>query len=355
MKAAHINQNGELDVIEYGDVADPEPAENEIVIQLKAAALNHLDIWVRKGRPGVELGMPHVLGSDGMGTVCATGKHVRTVRVGDSVVINPGLSCDACEYCLRGEQSECLFFGIVGMSRPGTFAEYVAVPATNVQPAPAHLSPSEAAAVPLAHITAWHMLMSRGKLRAGETVLIHGIGGGVALAGLQIAKMAGAEVIVTSSSAEKLERALQLGADHAINYRTNPNVAVAVKDLTGGRGVDLIQDSTGAATWPINFSSIRRGGRIVHCGVTTGKTTEIDISSLYWNHVTVMGSTMGSHEDFRLLLKSIANTKLKPVVDSVFPLADAKAAVSKMESGDQFGKIALDIMGAWRAAGTVTA
>ncbi|MBX7255450.1 MAG: zinc-binding dehydrogenase [Candidatus Hydrogenedentes bacterium] len=355
MKAAFINQNGDLDVIEFGEVADPEPAENEVVVRLQAAALNHLDIWVRKGRPGVELSIPHVLGSDGMGTISAVGKNVTTVRVGDSVVINPGLSCDACEYCLRGDQSECLFFGIVGMSRPGTFAEYVAVPAVNVQPAPAHLNPAEAASLPLAHITAWHMLMSRGNLRAGETVLIHGIGGGVALAGLQLAKMAGAEVIVTSSSQDKLDRALQLGADHVINYRTNPNVAAAVKDLTGGRGVDLIQDTTGAATWPINFSSIRRGGRIVHCGVTTGKTVEVDISALYWNHVTVMGSTMGSHEDFRKLLRTVSSTKLKPVVDCVFPLADAKSAVGKMEVGEQFGKIVLDVVGTWRESYTVPA
>ncbi|MFA6245233.1 MAG: zinc-binding dehydrogenase [Candidatus Hydrogenedentales bacterium] len=355
MKASFINQNGDLDVIEYGEVADPEPAENEIVVKLKAAALNHLDIWVRKGRPGVELSIPHVLGSDGMGTVSAIGKNVSTVRVGDAVVINPGLSCDSCEYCLRGDHSECLFFGIVGMSRPGTFAEYVAVPAVNAQPAPAHLSPIEAASLPLAHITAWHMLMNRGKLRAGETVLIHGIGGGVALAGLQLATLAGAEVIVTSSSGDKLDHALELGAHHAVNYRTEPNVATAVKDLTGGRGVDLILDSTGAATWPVNFSSIRRGGRIVHCGVTTGKIAEVDISALYWNHVTVMGSTMGTHEDFRKLLRAVGTAKLKPIIDSVSPLADAKTAVGKMEAGDQFGKIALDVTGSWGTAALASA
>jgi NADPH:quinone reductase-like Zn-dependent oxidoreductase len=291
--------------------------------------------------------MPHVLGSDAMGTVAATGPNVAGFHVGDPVVINPGLSCNGCEYCLRGEQSECLFFGIVGMSRPGTFAEYVAVPAVNVRLAPAHLSPTEAAALPLAHLTAWRMLFARAGLRAGETVLIHGIGGGVALAGLQLAKLGGAEVLVTSSWEEKLDKARGLGADHCINYRTTPDVAAAVKDLTGGRGVDVILDTTGAATWPINFQAIRRGGRIVHCGVTTGKTVEADISSLYWNHVTVMGSTMGSHEDFRRLLHAVELNKLRPVIDSVYPLTDAKSAIGKMEVADQFGKICLDLTGKW--------
>ncbi|GMV91429.1 MAG: alcohol dehydrogenase [Candidatus Hydrogenedentota bacterium] len=353
MKAAYIEQNGDLDALHVGDVADPKPARDEVVIEVKAAALNHLDIWVRKGRPGLELCFPHVLGSDAMGTVVALGSEVDTVEVGQEVVVDPGLSCGVCEFCLRGEQSECLHYGIVGMSRPGTFAERVSVPATNVHPSPSHLTPSEAAALPLAYLTAWRMLMTRGQLKASDTVLIHGIGGGVALAGLQLARLSGAEVIVTSSSDEKLQRAAKLGASATINYSNNPNVAVAVKDLTGGRGVDLVLDSVGAATWPINFGAIRRGGRIVHCGVTSGASAQVDISALYWNHVTILGSTMGSREEFRQMVRAVSSSKLKPAVDSVVSLNDARTAMGRMEHGEQFGKIVLDIKG--KFADTVSA
>ena len=345
MKAAYIEQNGDLDAIQVGEVKDPEPARDEVAIEVKAAALNHLDIWVRKGRPGLELCFPHVLGSDAMGTVIAVGAEVDTVQEGQEVIIDPGLSCGVCEYCLRGQQSECLHYGIVGMSSPGTFAERVSVPATNVYPVPSHLTPAEAAALPLAYLTAWRMLMSRGELRAGHSVLIHGIGGGVALAGLQLARIAGAEVIVTSSSGEKLERAAKLGASATINYTNNSDVAGAVKDLTGGRGVDLVLDSVGAATWSTNFGAIRRGGRIVHCGVTSGASAQVDISALYWNHVTVMGSTMGSREEFRQMVRAVSASALHPVLDSVVSLNDAQNATGRMERGEQFGKIVLDIKG----------
>jgi NADPH:quinone reductase-like Zn-dependent oxidoreductase len=345
VKAAYIEQNGDLDTIQAGEVRDPEPARDEVVIEVRAASLNHLDIWVRKGRPGLELCFPHVLGSDATGTVAALGSEVDTIELGQEVIVDPGLSCGVCEYCLRGEQSECLHYGIVGMSRPGTFAERVTVPATNVYEVPEHLSSAEAAALPLAYLTAWRMLMTRGGLRPGNTVLIHGIGGGVALAGLQLARHAGAEAIVTSSSDEKLARASKLGASATINYANNSDVAAAVKDLTGGRGVDLVLDSVGAATWPINFGAIRRGGRIVHCGVTSGASAQVDISALYWNHVTIMGSTMGSREDFRQMVRAVSSAKLKPVVDSVVALNDARDAMGRMERGEQFGKIVLDIKG----------
>jgi NADPH:quinone reductase-like Zn-dependent oxidoreductase len=350
VKAAYIERNGDLDVIQVGEVKDPQPARDEVVIEVKAAALNHLDVWVRKGRPGLELCFPHVLGSDAMGTVVAVGTEVDTVEIGQDVIIDPGLSCGVCEYCLRGQQSECLHFGIVGMSRPGTFAERVSIPATNIYPAPSHLTPAEAAALPLAYLTAWRMLISRGELRAGHSILIHGIGGGVALAGLQLARIAGADAIVTSSSDEKLARAAKLGATATINYSNNPDVAGAVKDLTGGRGVDLVIDSVGAATWSINFGAIRRGGRIVHCGVTSGASAQVDISALYWNHVTVMGSTMGSREEFRQMVRAVGASALRPVVDSVVPLNDARDAIGRMERGEQFGKIVLDIKGRFAEA-----
>ena len=217
MKAIVITEQGELDKLKPADIAKPRPVAGEVLIRVKSAALNHLDIWIRKGRPGVTLSMPHVLGSDGAGVVSEIGAGVEGIAVGDEVLVNPGLSCGKCEFCGRGEQSECVSFSIVGMGRHGTFAEYVTVPAGNVYRKPAHLSFDEAAALPLVYVTAWRMLMSRAGLKPGQTLLIHGIGGGAALAALQLAKLAGAVVIATSSSDEKLKRAEQLGADHRIN------------------------------------------------------------------------------------------------------------------------------------------
>ncbi len=338
MKAAVIHRNGELDEVVLDDVPAPTPGPDEVVLEVHAAALNHLDIWVRKGRPGLELSMPHVLGSDAAGVVVAVGKGVNTVREGDEVVLNPGLSCHKCAHCLRGEHSECLNFGIVGMSCPGTFAEQVAVPAINVHPRPPHLSWEEAAAFPLAYVTAWRMVMTRAQLKAGETVLIHGIGGGVALAALQLAKLVNAEVIVTSSSNDKLLRAKEFGADHAINY-TKEDVAAAARDLTDGMGVDVIVDTTGAATLPSNLEAARRGGRMVHCGVTTGAEATINISALYWNQLSILGSTMGSQEDFRQLVDAVRTSRLRPIIDSVMPIERTRAAMGRMEKGEQFGKI----------------
>lgn len=343
MQAAYITANGDLEELRIGQVADPTPAPGEAVIEVSAAALNHLDIWVRKGRPGVSLPFPHVLGSDAVGVVRSVGDGVDPAWVSARVVINPGLWCGKCEWCLRGEHSECLSYSIVGLGRWGTFAEQVAVPVANLVDAPKHLTRHEAAALPLAYLTAWRMLTTRGRLLAGETLLIHGIGGGVAIAGLQLGKLMGARVLVTSSKREKLDRAVELGADGCINYAQTPEVGVEVRRMTGGRGVDVVLDTTGGATWRANFASVRKGGRIVHCGVTTGKTAEVDISVLYWNHITVMGSTMGSQEEFRSLIAAVTASGMKPVVDSVFPLAEAKAAQGRMERGEQFGKIVLDV------------
>ena len=326
-------------------VTSPRPRRPpaEVVVKVRAAALNHLDIRVRRGRPGFPVTGPHVLGSDASGTVSALGAGVTELTVGQDVILNPGLSCGHCEYCLRGEQSQCPSFGIMGMSRLGTFAEYVAVPATNTYPKPSNLSFEEAAALPLAYLTAWRMVMNRGSLTPGETVLIHGIGGGVAIAALQFCALAGARAIVTSSSGDKLARAKTLGATHCVNYRDSADVTTEIKDLTGGRGVDLIIDSVGAATWPINFGCIRRGGRIVICGVTGGAECSVNLSQLYWNHVSVAGSTMGSSEDFRAMVCAVGAAGLKPIIDSVHPLHEAKTAQSKMEAGQQFGKIVLTV------------
>lgn len=338
-----IREHGGLDVVRVEEIPEPEFADDEVVIDVRSAGLNHLDIWVREGRGGGRLSEPRVLGSDAAGVVIATGSTVRGVSVGDEVILNPGLSCGCCEWCNRGEHSECVSFGIVGMSRQGTFAEQVAVPARNVAPKPAHLDFNQAGVFVLAQLTAWRMLMTRAQLKPGETVLIHGIGGGVAIYALQLAKLAGAEAIVTSSSDEKLSRASRMGADHTINYRTVDDVAQVVKDITSGIGVDIIVDTVGAATWPIDFSAIRRGGRIVLCGVTSSAEAVTDLRALYWNQLTIMGSTMGSNEDFRQMVEAVTAARLRPVIDSVMPLEKAKDAMVRMETAEQFGKVVLEV------------
>jgi NADPH:quinone reductase-like Zn-dependent oxidoreductase len=340
MKAAVIHEHGSLDVVQVEEVDEPTPGPGEVVLKVVCAGLNHLDLWVCKGRPGAQLQKSHVLGSDAVGTVAAVGEGVERPKVGEQVILNPALSCGHCEFCLQGQQSTCVSFGIMGLSRPGTFAEFVAVPAGNCYPRPDHLSDEEAGVLSLAYVTAWRMLMTRAQLKSGETVLIHGIGGGAALAALQFAKLMGAEVFVTSSSNAKLSHARKLGADHTLNY-AKESVVKWIEYKTSGRGVDVAVDAVGAATWPLDFACIRKGGRVVLCGVTTGSKAESDLRTLYWNQLTIMGSTMGSAEDFRQMLRAVTVNKLKPVVDKIFRLARARSALERMETGRQFGKIAL--------------
>ncbi len=343
MKAVVIYEHGGLEQIKLENVPEPSFAEDEVILKVHSAGLNHLDIWVRQGRGGLKTAKPHILGSDAAGVVVAVGANVKNVRVGDEVILNPGLSCGSCEYCNRGQQSECPTFGLLGLTRPGTFAEQVAVPARNILPKPSHMNFDEAGAFVLAYVTAWRMLMTRAQLQPGQTVLIHGIGGGVALCALQLANLAYAEVIVTSSSDEKLARAAQIGADHTINYKSVDDVAQCVKEITSGFGVDIVIDTVGAATWPIDFAAVCRGGKIVLCGVTSGAEAPTNLRTLYWNQLTVMGSTMGSDQDCRQMLRALETAKLKPIIDSVLPLEKVKEATGKMEAGRQFGKIVLKV------------
>jgi NADPH:quinone reductase-like Zn-dependent oxidoreductase len=342
MKAAVIFGPGDVGVLRVEEIPEPQPQPGEVVLQVFCAGLNHLDIWVRQGRSAGQLSMPHVLGADAVGVVTALGTGVTTPPVGAQVIVNPALSCGHCEFCRRGEQSECVSVGIIGLSGPGTFAERVVVPAANCYPRPEHLSDEQAGVLALTYVTAWRMLMTRARIRPGESVLIHGIGGGAAVSALQFARLAGAEIFVTSSSNEKLSRALELGARHTLNYEKE-SVAKWIAYETSGRGVDVAIDAVGAATWPLDFQCVRKGGRIVLCGVTTGAKGETDLRALYWNQLTVLGSTMGSDEDFRQMLRAVAVHELKPVVDEVFPLDRVRDAMTKMEKGEQFGKIALRI------------
>lgn len=343
MKAVAIREHGDLGCLRMEDLPEPKALRGEAVVAVRAAALNHLDVWVRRGGRGPALQKPHILGSDASGVVAQLGEGVTRLKVGDEVVLNPGLSCGVCENCVRGEHSECERFGIVGLSSLGTFAERLAVSADNLYPKPAHLSFGEAAALPLAYVTAWRMLMTRAQLCCGETVLIHGIGGGVALAALQFSKIAGAKTIVTSSSDEKLSRARGLGADFTVNYHKTSDVAKEVGKITNGRGVDVAVNTVGAAAWPIDFDCLRRGGKLVICGVTTGAAAQTNLQALYWKQLTVLGSTLGSRGDFERMIQAAAASGLKPVIDSVYPLEDFREAMEKMESGLQFGKLVLKI------------
>ncbi|HZU98868.1 MAG TPA: zinc-binding dehydrogenase [Planctomycetota bacterium] len=342
MKACFIREFGGLDKVMLGDLANPLPTRGEAIVRIRAAALNHLDLWVLKGRPGVHVENGHVLGSDAAGTVVALGDGVAGVAVGEEVVIHPGLSCGHCPRCRAGDTALCAQFSIIGVSRPGTFAELISVPVENLAPRPTHLSWEEAAALPLAHLTAWRMLFTRARLAPGETVLVHGVGGGVATAALQLARMAGAEVIVTSSSAQKLAHAKALGAAWGIDYKRE-DVGKRVRDVTSGRGVDVVIDTVGAATLAGSFAAVRKGGRIVTCGVTGGSKAELELRDLYWNQVEFLGSTLGSRGELLELIRAVSANQLKPVVYSTRPLDQARDALATMEKGEQMGKLVLRV------------
>lgn len=344
MKALTISAHGGLDQVTFrDDLAPPElGAPGDVRVRLAAGALNHLDLFVVQGLPGVTIVPPWVLGGDGAGVVESVASGVTTVRPGDRVVINPGISDHDCEYCRDGEQSLCVKFALLGEHRPGTFAEYVVVPAWNVRPIPASVSNEAAAAFTLATLTAWRMLVTRAKLVAGENVLIQGIGGGVAVAALQIAKARGARVWVTSGSDEKLAKAAALGADETLNYRT-VDVAREIRARTHKRGVDVVVDSVGAATWAQSLGALGKRGRLVSCGATSGPAVETDMRRMFWNQWTLMGSTMGNDAEFDAVVAELAAGRLVPPVDTVFPLDEGRRAFERMSERSQFGKIVLSI------------
>jgi NADPH:quinone reductase-like Zn-dependent oxidoreductase len=312
-----------------------------VLLRVRAAALNHLDIWVRMGTPKPRL--PHTCGSDASGVVVEVGSGVAGVRVGDAVVVNPGRWCGRCERCGAGEHSECDAYHIVGEGSPGTLADYVVVPAAGCHPKPDTLSWEEAAAFGLVSLTAYRMLFTKGGLRAGEDVLIHGVGGGVSTAALQLAVAAGARVIVTSSADEKLARAQELGAWQGINYRREPRVHARVKELTAGRGVDMVVDSVGKAQWKASIESLRKGGRLVTCGATTGGDPPAMIHRIFWKQIAVIGSTMGSRSDMAGALRLAALGAVRPVVDRVFPIGEYAEALARLEAGAQFGKVVIAV------------
>lgn len=345
MRALTIDAHGGLEQLRLrDDVPVPEcTAAHDVRIRLRAAALNRLDLWTLRGIPGVRIVAPWVVGADGMGVVESTGPAVSSVAPGDTVFLNPGVSCGECEYCRDGEQSLCLRFAILGEHRPGTLAELVVVPERNVRRIPASTAPEEAAAYPLATLTAWRMCVTRARVRAGDEVLIWGIGGGVALAALQICKHLGARVWVTSGSDDKLERARALGADETLRHGAGRDVGAEVRARTGKRGVDVVLDSTGAETWAQSLGALGRRGRLVTCGGTTGALVQTDVRRLFWNQWTLMGSTMGNDTEFDAITAAFATGRLRAIVDRVYPLERAAEAFARLDSGQQFGKVVVRI------------
>ncbi len=342
MRALTIDGHGGVEQLRFrDDLAAPELTHpDDVRVRLRAAALNRLDLFVLGGIPGVRIHPGWVVGSDGAGVVDAVGSAVQTVAVGDRVMLNPGAverGC-TCEYCLEGDQPFCLTYGILGEHRPGTLAEFVVVPSANAHPIPAGVSFETAAAFPLATLTAWRMIVSRAQVQATDNVLIWGIGGGVAQAALQICKRIGATVWVTSGSDEKLQKAAALGADHVLDHRDGA-LGKEIRARTGKRGVDVVVDSVGEATWAQSLVALGKRGRLVTCGGTSGPHLSLDVRRMFWNQWTLMGSTMGSDAEFEAMAAVFRGGGLVPPVDSVWELAEGRGAFERLASGDQFGKV----------------
>ncbi|HXT16966.1 MAG TPA: zinc-binding dehydrogenase [Gemmatimonadaceae bacterium] len=344
MRALTISSHGTLDRVDYRDeLPIPELSRpTDVRIRVSAAALNHLDLFVVSGLPGVNITPPWILGADASGVIDQVGTDVSGLSEGDHVIVNPGISDRTCEYCLAGEQPLCPRFALLGEHLPGTMAEYVVVPAANVRAIPAGTSSELAAAFTLATLTAWRMLVTRAQLRAGEDVLIWGIGGGVALAALQICKLIGARAWVVSSSAEKLRRAAELGA-HELLDRTKVDVARAIRDRTKKRGMDVVVDNVGEATWNASLQALGRRGRLVTCGATSGPIVETDVRRLFWNQWSILGSTMGNDAEFDAIAEHFRAGRLQPVIDCVFNLEHGRAAMERLQSAAQFGKIVVRV------------
>ncbi len=311
-------------------------------LRVEAAALNRLDLFVVGGLPGVTITPPWVVGSDGAGVVDAVGAEVTRVRPGDRVVVNPGHGCGHCEYCLDGEAPLCPRYRILGEHEPGFLAEYAVVPESCVRVRPDHVTPEQAAAFSLATLTAWRMVVTRARVRPGDQVLIWGVGGGVALAALQICKRIGATAWVTSSDPAKLERARQLGADHLLDHAAD-DVPGAIRRATDKRGVDVVVDSVGEATWARSLLALGRRGRLVTCGGTSGPMVQTDVRRLFWNQWTLMGSTMGSDAEYDAVVGELHAGRLVPPIDGVYALADGRRAYERLASGRQFGKVVVRI------------
>ena len=342
MKAVLFTEHGGADVLRYTDAPEPAIGPQDVLVRVRACALNHLDIWVRRGIPGVKIPLPHIGGCDIAGEVAKAGDAVTNVKAGDRVMLSPGVSCGQCDRCLAGKDNECRQYALLGYMYDGGYAEYLKAPSVNALPMPANLSFEQAAAVPLVFLTAWHMLITRAQLKPAETVLVLGAGSGVGSAAIQIAKVTGARVIATAGSEAKLDRAKELGAEGLIEH-SKQNIADEIKRLTNRRGVDVVFEHVGEATWEQSIRSLALGGRLVTCGATTGHEGRIDIRLLFSRNLSILGTYMGSKAELFAVLELVGRGELKPVIDCVLPLERAAEAQERLENREQFGKIVLRV------------
>ncbi len=340
MKAIVFRQHGGPEVLEYTEAPEPVLRPNDVLVRVKACALNHLDLWVRRGLPNVPIPLPHIPGSDVSGEIAQIGAGVTTVAVGQKVVLAPLVSCGKCAACVAGLDNRCRQATNLGYLIDGGCAEFVRAPEVNCLPYPENLSFEEAASIPLVFQTAWHMLVARAQLQPGEDALILGVGSGVGSAAIQIAKFLGARVIATAGSGEKLEKARQLGADYLINHKTQ-KIRDEVRRITAKRGVDVVFEHVGTATWEESLASLAAGGRLVTCGATTGFDAKLDLRFLFSRQLSLLGSYMGTKSELYTVMKLVASGRLKPLVDRVFPLAEAAKAHTYLESSAHFGKVVL--------------
>lgn len=341
MKAVRMHGLGGTEVLRYEDAPDPSPRPGEVVLRVRSASLNHLDIWNRSGLPGKQPPpMPHILGNDAAGEIAALGEGVEHLSVGDRVIVNPGFGCGHCAHCLNGRETLCRDYRILGYELPGTYAQYIALPAQNVVAMPQSLDFPGAGSIGLVFLTAWHMLVTLAQVQPGETVLVLGAGSGVGIAAIEIAKLFGARVIATASGQEKCRKALALGADEAIDH-ARQEIQREVRHLTQKQGVDVVVEHVGQVTWPGSLRSLAPGGRLVTCGATTGPFGETDIRYIFSRQLQVLGSYMGSRAELVRLMRLFEDGRLRPVVDSSYPLRDAAAAHERMEARRHFGKVVL--------------
>lgn len=340
MKAAVIEAYGEADVIKYRAWPDPKPESGEVLVRVRACALNHRDIWVRRGLR--EKRLPLILGTDIAGEIAGLGPGASGPAIGSKVVLLPTLTCGRCEFCQAGADNACPEIKVLGGAVDGGYAELIAIPARNVFPMPETLTFIEAAAIPVAFLTAWHMLVTRGGIKPGETVLVVGASSGIGTAAIQIAKFHGARVLATAGTADKRKRCLDLGADETIDYRTQ-SISQEVRRLTHGRGADLVFEHVGPATWAESLKSLARRGRLLICGQTTGNEVTLPLIQFFAQNQTIHGTFIGTAGEFVEILRLVAAGKLRPVVDHVFPLSEAPEAHRRMEQGEHFGKIVLSV------------
>lgn len=342
MKAVRLHAHGDVENIHVDDIPEPPaPGDGEIAVAIRALALNHMDIWVRNGMPAIKQELPFVMGCDTAGDVLAVGSGVEDVRVGDRVVLTPMTFCGRCPACQAGEQSQCRGFMMRGEHIDGYFAERVVVRAEQVRAIADSVSYEDAAAYCLTFLTAWRMLVTKARLVPGETVLIHGIGGGLSLAALLIARRIGATVLVTSGEDWKIDRARELGAAGGVNYKTSADVAKDVFKLTARQGVDVVIDSVGGSTWPVSVKATKAGGRIVNAGTTGGGNPPADLTRIFWKQLQVLGSTMGNMREFTEVIRMLNTGELRPVIDGRYAVADIREAHRRLEDAAQFGKIVL--------------